>query len=310
MAVRLIAGGLLASFVAGAWPAAAQTGDNVADWRKRTGVYRFGMIAPAGAAARVGLDAFASHLSGRLGMPAEAFVFPDAASLIDALISGRLEHAALPALGFAAAEVRCQCLIPVAAPLADNGANGIRGVLLANSDRVKGFSDLAGRPIGIGPDGSMTGDVIPSVAFRFLGKPLSDAGFDLRKSETVEAAIAAFVDGKIEALYTWEYEGGDAVAARAQSVAGRISALPGSPPVTVLWRSDVIPFGPHAVRADMPVAIRTLLATTLEALPDDSPEAFDAVSPSLGGGMRAVNAGDYAFVVTLAQALAARRLTR
>ena len=301
--VMLMAGGLLAF----PGPVPVRAADTVGDWRRRTGIYRFGLVAPSGYPSRDALDGFARHAAGRLAMPVEALVFRDAPSLVDALISGRLEQAALPALAYGAGEARCQCLVPLAAPVASNGATGLRSVLAVNHDEVKVFADLAGKTVGYGPPGSLTGDIIPAFAFRFLGNRLAASGLSLKAAASFEEAAGRFARGEVAAMFAWEYEGGLVPEAREQSLAGRITAGAGGPPVSALWRSDVVPFGPHCVRADMPAAVRALVAGMMIAMAQEAPDAFDAVSPSLGGGMRAVTAADYAFTLALARDLGTRR---
>ena len=71
--------------------------------------------------------------------------------------------------------------------------------------------------------------------------------------------------------------------------------------VRVVWQSRLIPFGPHAVRKDMPEELKALIADALTSMATDAPDVLDAVDPSSfgGGGFVAANAGDYAVIEEL-----------
>ena len=71
--------------------------------------------------------------------------------------------------------------------------------------------------------------------------------------------------------------------------------------VRIVWQSRLIPFGPHAVRKDMPVELKALLLDALSVMANQAPEVLDAVDRSSfgGGGFVAVNAADYAVVAAL-----------
>ncbi len=69
----------------------------------------------------------------------------------------------------------------------------------------------------------------------------------------------------------------------------------------IVWQSPLIPFGPHAVRRDMPDELKTLIANALMAMGREAPDALDAVDSSNigGGGFVPVTAGDYSVIEKL-----------
>jgi phosphonate transport system substrate-binding protein len=71
--------------------------------------------------------------------------------------------------------------------------------------------------------------------------------------------------------------------------------------VRVVWQSDLVPFGPHAVRKDMPEELKTLLLSALTGMTAEAPDALDAVDPSGigGGGFVAATPADYDTVAAL-----------
>ena len=64
--------------------------------------------------------------------------------------------------------------------------------------------------------------------------------------------------------------------------------------IRVVWQSPLIPFGPHAVRLDLPGDLKSLLSKALLEMALESPAALDAVDRFGGRGFVAVDAGLYA----------------
>ena len=71
--------------------------------------------------------------------------------------------------------------------------------------------------------------------------------------------------------------------------------------IRVVWQSPLIPFGPHAVRSDVPDDLKARLKTALAAMAAMSPAALDAVDRSSigGGGFADVATSDYAVIADL-----------
>lgn len=276
-----------------------------ADWRTETGVFRIGVVAAgSGLAAPERYEPFRQAVSAALSMPVEVLVQPDAPSLIDAQTSGRVEYAILSALGYAAAEQMCACLEPLAAPTTIDGATGVRSVLVL--DAARGEQPLRSGPVGYGPQGSLTGDLAPSVAFTLDGAPLEQAGLDLVVQPSFEAARDAFIAGELAGLFAWDYSAADP-AAMFDGGLGAALMADSAVRASIAWRSDHVPFGPHAVRDSVPPDVRAALRDLLVALDRVSPDAYDVISPSLGGGMVPVSDADYAFAIELVRGFAGAR---
>ncbi|WP_158629260.1 phosphate/phosphite/phosphonate ABC transporter substrate-binding protein [Roseitalea porphyridii] len=273
-----------------------------ADWRAETGVFRIGVVDPGGGTTSPArYEPFREAVSTAIDMPVEVLVLRDAPSLIDAQTSGRIEYAILSALGYAAAQEMCACLVPLVVPRTAGGATGVRSVLVV--DAATGEEAVGSGPIGYGPEGSLTGALAPQVAFTHQGQPLGEAGLDLVVQPSFEAARDAFLAGDLAGLFAWDY----AVADPDRAIGGGLgAALVGDAAVgaSILWRSEHVPFGPHAVRDTVPADVRTALREALVALEEAAPDAYDVISPTLGGGFVPVEAADYAFAARIVKALA------
>jgi len=242
-------------------------------------------------------------------MPAQVLVLRDAASLIDAQTSGRIEYAVLSSMGYAAAQIMCQCLEPLAAPRSAEGAAGARSVLIADRQKVAAIAELAGTVVDWGPKGSLTGDLIPRVGMDIDGEGLSDVALAGAPAASFAEARRAFLAGDTVAMFAWDYAdaGTDAEdGAYRNGLAARIRAE-AVMDVAALWRSPLVPFGPHVVHDSVPDDLRAALTEMLVGLRDNGPEAYDAVSPALAGGFVAVDADDYEFAARIARARAGAR---
>lgn len=292
--------GLALALAVCAWPA-------VADWRTETGVFRVGMVeSGAGGGSPQHYAPFRDAVSAAIGMPVEVLLLRDAPSLIDAQTAGRIEYAVLSALGFAAGQEMCACLVPLAAPTAASGAFGVQSTLVVRPGEGDGRTALADGPVGYGPSGSLTGDLAPMVSFRFAGKPLREAGLNLSAQPSFETARDAFVAGELVAFFAWDYAAPDGAARPGGGLAATLVAR-AEDAAEVTWRSSVVPFGPHVVRDTVPDDVRQALTSMLAALDEVSPAAFDAISPSLAGAFRPTVPGDYDFAIELVRSLSARR---
>ncbi|MBO6640047.1 MAG: PhnD/SsuA/transferrin family substrate-binding protein [Roseitalea sp.] len=278
-----------------------------ADWRSQTGVFRIGVVdEAAGSRSPEHFSPFRDAVSAAIGMPAEVLLLRDAPSLIDAQTAGRIEYAVLSALGYAAAQEMCGCLVPLAAPTSASGAFGVRSVLVVRKAGGDGRAALAGGPVGHGPAGSLTGDLAPAISFRLAGSPLHGAGLDLVLQPSFEVARDAFLAGDLAAFFAWDYAAPDGAAKPEGGLAATVA--PADDAATeITWRSSVIPFGPHAVRDTVPDDVREALRSMLVALHDTSPAGFDAISPSLAGAFRPAQPGDYGYAVELVRSLSASR---
>ena len=115
----------------------AQTGDSLAGWREDMKTFRIGMIAEPGAGQTVtGLAALKQAYAQALGIPVEIFVARDYAALIDAQATARVDYALYSTTAYATAALLCACVEPVAAPVSDDGATGIKAILVTRDGRL------------------------------------------------------------------------------------------------------------------------------------------------------------------------------
>ena len=99
--------------------------------------FRIGLIAQPGEEAQIeGLANIKARFSSELGLPVEVFVARDYALLAQAQIDGRIDYAAYSTTAYAAAQLRCDCLTPLAAPFDATGGKGFYSVLIIRREPV------------------------------------------------------------------------------------------------------------------------------------------------------------------------------
>lgn len=277
-----------------------------ADWTPRDGLFRIGIVGTANQAARY--EPFRQAVEGALNTPARLVMLPEATKLIDAQASGEVNYAVLSSLGYAAGQVMCACLVPLVAPTSAQGARGVRSVLVADAGFQAALASAQAPEglVGLGPQGSLTGDLIPRLAFDLDGVNLAASPLTTTDLSSFEEGRVRFLAGDLAAFFAWNYVSDAADQSPEIGLAPQLIEQAGRP-VDIVWSSEPVPFGPHAVHQSVPQQVRDALVALLVDLERDAPDAYDAMSPSLSGGFVAVSAQDYAFAQTLVERLAAAR---
>lgn len=275
--LRLCAAGLLL----------AATAPAHAGWREELGTFRIGMVAENGSERTVpGLEALRGAYSLALGMPVEFFVARDYAALMDAHARGRIEYALYSATAYALAWRRCGCVEPVAAPRGIDGSTGFRAVVISRSAGLSDLEAESGLRIVAGPDGLVAAAALhaaPAV------ERLASAG---EAEEAFLSGEAAGLVGWMPARRTGELPGGGTL--------GRLAALGlEAPSPGVIWSSDLVAYGPHAVRSDLAQEAKALLRRFLLALHARDPDLYERLETHRQGGFRAASHEDYAPVIDM-----------
>ncbi|MEX0696054.1 MAG: phosphate/phosphite/phosphonate ABC transporter substrate-binding protein [Dongiaceae bacterium] len=283
----------------------AATGSGFADWRDETKVLRVGYLStgnPAQAAAR--MDLFRSYLESRIGLPVELVPAITYAALIDGTVGGRIQYAIHSATSYVVSEAACTCIEPLAVPAAFDGSVGFHSILLVRADSpIRTLADASGATIAVSGEDSLAGRLVP---FAGLAGEGIDAGTYFSRivdAPGPEAAITALLAGDVDVAAGWSSLTGDASTGYAFGVLTRmvIDGRLSMDAVRVLWRSPIIPFGPHAVRTNMASELKLLLADALFDVAFLAPEVLEAVDRSGfgGGGFVAIDPARYAVIAEL-----------
>ncbi len=269
-----------------------------AEWREQIGAFRVGIATSNGQPFNPSqIREFKSVISQALKMPVEVTQTRNAASLIDAAASDRVEYAVLSALGFATLDLTCGCMEPIAAPVSEEGATHIRSVLYVNAGSVENLKDLVGKRIAIGPESSLTATVLPMAQFQIDGVALEALDIELVTKPTIEEALNAVAEGSVDGFFGWDqmkFGSG----ARIETALSRKLETYQDLQMEEIWHSEPVRFGPHSVRSDLPDEAKQALKEALLELEQSAPRAYDFISPNLAGGLEPVTKADYAPIIS------------
>ncbi len=271
-----------------------------ADWRDDIGTFRIGIVAEPGAGNTVpGLSALTRAYSMALGMKVEFLVAPDYATLIDAQAAGRVEYAIYSALAYAAAAERCGCVEPLVAPTDDDGATGIRSILITRDGKVPGPQAMAAHRIAVGPAESIAGWLLPLAELASAQISFSQASPFLERAPSASAAEAMLVENKADAIFGWTPSGSGSDAAAGGTTARLTEAGLPAGSLQVIWQSGLLRYGPHAVLKNLDPEAKRRLLVFLTNLKGQTPETYGLLEPRHSGGFAAVSHRDYAVAETI-----------
>jgi phosphonate transport system substrate-binding protein len=277
----------------------------VADWRQDMKTFRIGMIADDGAGQTVpGLATLKRAYSQALGLPVEIFVARDYAALIDAQARARVDYAIYSATAYATASLLCSCVEPVVAPVGDEGTTGIVAILVTRDGRLSSLAEIGKHRIAVEPPDSIAGFLLPRLELAGGSVTLTGSEPYLVHADSASAAETMLVDGSVDAIFGWGPAGAETGADISGGTLDRLVAagLDGSS-LTVVWKSPLLRYGPHALRAGLDGEVRKSLVTFLTNLKGLQPDVYDLLDTHHGGGFVEVGVGDYSSAVHMVKQL-------
>lgn len=290
----------LLAFVAMLLAGGGFAGPAHADWRADFKVFRIGVVAGSNPAYRMRqVEPFRKYMETRLGVPVELVPATDFAGLIDAQASGRISYAVYSASAFATADVRCRCVEPLAVPKAPGGALGFYSILVVRATGpITTLADAKGASLAYTSGPSVAGHLVPFAALAAAGAAPANHFSALQPFDDPEAALRALLRGEADVAVSWSSlygdvgEGYDRGVFRKLVAAGEMAMTD----IRIVWKSPLIPYGPHAVRRDLPDDLKLLLKQALLDLAGADLSALDAIDRDGGVGFAEVDAALYAVV--------------
>ncbi len=262
--------------------------------------FRIGIVVAGDVPAVDGVEGIRAAFSAALAMPVEVIAARDFRALVEAHLDGRVDYAVYSAQAYAAASLRCSCVQPVAMPLGERGAVGVRSILIARRG-----AEL--NRIAMGPADSLTGHLVPAASWPLAGEMARKEGVEVVQS--LGSAEDMFVAGAVDGFFGWVPAWRDGAAPMVGGTLARLRmAGLGGGDYEVVWQSEAIPYGPHAVRADIPPETLRRLQTMILAIPSGE-GGLEASMGGRGGGFAAVSGQDYRAVIDAVAALHGVRAT-
>lgn len=263
------------------------------DWRRALSVFRVGVAKPAlSGKTEKTLRPFSQALQEALGMPVNIIFANDQKNLLQKFLSGEIDYAVFSATAFSSAWANCKCVEPLAVPKTIDGSRGFHSVLIAREGELKSLKDLQGKMTIIPGRHSFSGYIHPRAAFAQRSIELGSKDWPLLEQQDMETALDAFVKGQGAALAGW-------VPMNENSPRGTLYRLKqeGGSGYHTVWKSELLPHGPHTVRKRLNGEAKVLLATFLMQLQSHNQKAYDAIEPIFGGGFVQSSIEDYEIII-------------
>jgi phosphonate transport system substrate-binding protein len=260
-----------------------------------------GVVAPQGASLSADrYEPFRAALASELATNVDVTVFRTAQDLIDAAQQRRIDYGIYTASTYAAAWRQCGCIEPLAVPRSTDGSAGVRSILLVRNDSgFKTPADLKGKILAASPAPSIAGRLVPFAELKASGLDPETLFARVDSVSGLEAAVAALLDRSADAAFAWSTLEGDPADGYDRGTVHDLVArgVVDTHAIRLIWKSGLIPNGPHAVNSDLAPAVKSRLRAFLIDLVETHPDAYDAIEPTFGGGF--VPIGHAAFLPLL-----------
>lgn len=265
---------------------AAMSGDvNAQDSIRTAGKLTVGIVARADRTGG-GIDpaALENALAKASGLTVSVRFFRSYATLANAQVGGEIDYALHSASSFAAASALCGCIEAVVAPVTSEGAAGI----VVDVRSIDGKTET-----GEAAFGWLSSPYLPQeiAETAWPGMPKSKT----RLSGFADLVNAGRADGSLSFAIWFP------AAADGERIGDTSDA--GWPSGETVWTSGLIPFGPHAVRSDVPEAVRNAMRSLMLDTGIGAVAELDVLNEMGTASFRPVQTTDYAPLIARARAI-------
>lgn len=283
-------------------PLISASSAQLASWRDSVDQFQVGVVVNDQRGSELARrDPFRRYLEDTLAIPVQLTGFADYNALLKAHQQGDIDYGIYSSSAFAIGQSLCDCIEPLAVA-SDGEQIGYYAVLLAQSNRqdLARLEDLEGAKVLLGRENSIAGSLLPKFAFSQDGiTPQIE-----HQGKGMLVALEQLDDEGIDAVAAWSSLNGDPATGYHRGTLARLSADGVIDPdkIKLLWQSRLIPFGPHAVRQDLPQSLKLALLEALLELSGQPSAVMEAAAAPRKGPFRAVDAGIYTPLLRALQA--------
>ncbi len=292
--LRQIAGPVaIAALCLSAGPAAA-AGKYVGGWQKDFPVVKYGVIPVETQSNTVkSMDAFIHLAEKELGVKMELYTASDYSGVMNALIAKQIHLSWLS--GFSYCQTRMDSnggVEPLVAAMEPDGSMGYNSVIVVKAESpYKTIEDLKGKVVARTDPLSGSGYLIPTAAFREMGKPV-DEYFKSPLAGGHPQAVLGVLKGTYDAAFTWTSKDDNIGNLRAMMNKGLLKREQ----IRVIWVSPPLPSPPVVIRTDLPKAMRDDLEKLFVELQNHDMKIAEAIAQGRTKGMVPIKHDDYTLI--------------
>jgi len=283
---KLIAALALAALL----PAGAAMGQAGA-WQKKYPVVKYGVIpVETQTTTTKSMDAFLHHAEKQTGVKWELYTATDYSGVMNALIAGQINLAWLSGFSYCQTAMDSKGGVePLVAAAEPDGSMGYNAVIVVKTDSpYKTIEDLKGKTVARTDPLSGSGYLIPTAAFRAMGKPL-DEYFKSPLSGGHPQSVLGVLRGTYDAAFTWTSKNDNIGNLRAMMNKGLLKRED----IRIIWTSAPLPSPPVVIRKDVPPEMREAMLKLFTGLKDVDMKLAESVAQGKTSGMVPVSHKDY-----------------
>lgn len=274
-------------------------------WQKKYPVVKYGVIpVETQTSTTKGMDGFLKHAEKVTGVKWELYQATDYSGVMNALIAGQIHLAWLSGFSY------CQTysdskggVEPLVAAAATDGTMGYNAIVVVRTDSpYKTIDDLKGKIVARTDPLSGSGYLIPTAAFRAMGKPV-DEYFKSPLSGGHVQSVLGVLRGTYDAAFTWTSKNDGFGNLRQMMNKGLLKRED----IRVIWTSEPLPSPPVVIRKDVPADMRADVLKLFTELHAVDMALAEAVAQGKTTGIMPVSHKDYGL---MCQAAADERESR
>ena len=156
---------------------------------------------------------------------------------------------------------------------------------MTRDGRLSKPSDVSTHRVAMAELDSVAGFALPRLELATGQVALSGSEPFLVHADSASAAEAMLVEGSVDAVFGWvpanaggELAGGTLQRLEAQGL--------DKASLSVVWKSSLLRYGPHALRSGLGAELRLMLLAFLTALKGSQPDVYDILEAHRGGGLQ------------------------
>ena len=265
-----------------------------AQWQKKYPVVKYGVIpVETQTGTTKTMDAFLKHAEKTTGVKWELYQATDYSGVMNALIAGQINLAWLS--GFSYCQTAADSMggvEPLVAASTTDGQMGYNAVVVVRSDSpYKTMDDLKGKVVARTDPLSGSGYLIPTAAFRAMGKPLDEYYKSPLSGGHVQSVLGV-LKGTYDAAFTWTTKGDGFGNIRQMMNQGLLKRED----IRIIWTSDPLPSPPVVIRKDVPADMRADMLKLFTGLHKVEMSLAEAVAQGKTAGIVAVSHKDYSLM--------------
>jgi phosphonate transport system substrate-binding protein len=268
------------------WAASAS-----AQWQKKYPVVKYGVIpVETQTSTTKTMDGFLKHAEKTTGVKWELYQATDYSGVMNALIAGQINLAWLSGFSYCQTYADSKGGVePLVAAAAVDGSMGYNAVVVVRADSpYKTIDDLKGKVVARTDPLSGSGYLIPTAAFRAMGKPVDEYYKSPLSGGHVQSVLGV-LKGTYDAAFTWTSKGDGFGNIRQMMNQGLLKREE----IRIIWTSDPLPSPPVVIRKDVPADMRAAMLKLFTELHKTDMALAESVAQGKTTGIMAVSHNDY-----------------